>query len=98
MDSLLTTAINGLAGHNQALDALTVALTRFGVPLMVLIVALHWWSPQRRPHLRHVALLAGFSMLLGLALNQGLLLAIHRVRPYDLGLTRLLIAPGQMKF
>jgi undecaprenyl-diphosphatase len=34
----------------------------------------------------------GFSFLLGLAINQLILLFIHRVRPYDAGVTNLLIA------
>ena len=38
-------------------------------------------------HTRHVLLAAGFSFLLGLAINRLVLLFIHRVRPYDSGVT-----------
>jgi undecaprenyl-diphosphatase len=39
-----------------------------------------------------VIVAAGVSFLLGLALNQFILLFIHRLRPYDGGITHLLIA------
>jgi undecaprenyl-diphosphatase len=42
-----------------------------------------------RPHTRHVLVAAGLSFLLG---NQLILLLIHRMRPYDGGVTHLLIA------
>jgi hypothetical protein len=41
-----------------------------------------------------VAIVAGLSFLLGLGLNQLILLFIHRLRPYDAGRTHLLIRPG----
>jgi undecaprenyl-diphosphatase len=37
------------------------------------------------------AVCAGLSLILGLAINQLILLAVHRVRPYDAGVTHLLI-------
>ena len=42
--------------------------------------------------MRHAAICAGLAFVLGLAINQGILLFIHRVRPYDAGVTHLLIA------
>ena len=42
--------------------------------------------------MRHAAICAGLAFLLGLAINQGILLFIHRVRPYDVGVSHLLIA------
>lgn len=43
-------------------------------------------------HVRHAAISAGLSFLLGLALNQAILLIVHRIRPYDAGVSHLLIA------
>jgi undecaprenyl-diphosphatase len=63
-----------------------------GVPVLVLAVVGQWWRRTDRPHTRHVLIAAGFSFLLGLALNQIILLFIHRIRPYDGGVTHLLIA------
>ncbi|WP_319023041.1 phosphatase PAP2 family protein [Mesorhizobium sp. B1-1-8] len=71
-----------------------IAISQTGVPLMVLAVALQWWSRTDRHHVRHACLSAGLSFLLGLAINQVLLLVVHRIRPYDAGVTHLLIAPS----
>ncbi|WP_352656801.1 phosphatase PAP2 family protein [Mesorhizobium sp. M0621] len=49
------------------------------------------WLNEARPS-SHVLVAAGFSFLLCLALNQLILLFIHRMRPYDGGVTNLLIA------
>jgi undecaprenyl-diphosphatase len=59
--------------------------------LLVVAVAGQWWRGSDREHTRHVLLSAGFSFLLGLALNQLIILFAHRVRPYDAGVTHLLI-------
>lgn len=37
---------------------------------------------------------AGLSFVLGLGLNQIILLFIHRVRPYDAGVSHLIISPS----
>jgi undecaprenyl-diphosphatase len=92
LDVAVTQGINALAGHFWAIDRLMVLLSAWGIPLIVLVVALQWWPGEDRQHTRHVLLASGFSFLLGLALNQVLLLFIHRVRPYDGGVTHLLIA------
>ncbi|MDH6232555.1 undecaprenyl-diphosphatase [Mesorhizobium soli] len=94
MDAELTSWINAAAG-NPTLDSVMIAVTQFGVPLIVLIVALHWWARNGdRSHVRHAAVAAGLSFLLGLAINQLVLLFVHRARPYDAGLTHLLISPS----
>lgn len=92
MDVALTGWINGLSGVSPFLDALMVAITQFGVPLMIIFVALQWWSANDRMHVRHAALCAGLSFLLSLAINQLILLFVHRLRPYDAGITHLLVA------
>lgn len=92
MDASLTQLINATSGHIPLLDLLMTTITQFGVQIIVLLVVLQWWSKDDRPHMRHVAVSAGLAFLLGLAINQGVLLFIHRIRPYDAGVTHLLIA------
>lgn len=92
MDVEITRWINSFAGHDAILDKLMIAITQFGVPLMVAFVALQWWARGDRRHLRHTAVAAGLSFLLGLGFNQIILLFFDRVRPYDAGITHLLIA------
>jgi undecaprenyl-diphosphatase len=92
LDAAATHAINGLAERSAAVDFLMIWGSTVGVPILVLAVAVQWWRRADRPHVRHVLVAAGFSFLLGLALNQLILLFIHRMRPYDGGVTNLLIA------
>src|SRR5260370_42467344 len=91
-DAAVTHAINGLAERSAAVDFLMIWISAIGVPLLVLAVAGQWWRRSDRLHTRHVLVAAGFSFLLGLALNQLILLFVHRMRPYDRGITHLLIA------
>ncbi|TGQ35637.1 phosphatase PAP2 family protein [Mesorhizobium sp. M00.F.Ca.ET.216.01.1.1] len=92
LDVAGTHAINSIAGTNAALDFLMIWVSAVGVPLLVLAVAGQRWRRTDRQLTRHVLLAAGFSFLLGLALNQLILLLVHRMRPYDAGVTHLLIA------
>ncbi|CAN7565811.1 phosphatase PAP2 family protein [Mesorhizobium sp. LjRoot246] len=91
LDAAVTHAINGLAERSAAVDFLMIWVSTIGVPLLVLAVAVQWWRRIDRPQVRHVLVAAGLSFLLGLALNQLILLFIHRMRPYDGGVTHLLI-------
>ena len=91
IDIQITTGINGLAGSNGFLDMIMVSVTYFGVPCIVLWVVLQWWVNENRLYRRHVAVSAGLAFLLGLLINQIILLFVHRMRPYDAGLTSLLI-------
>ncbi|MGH6974988.1 MAG: phosphatase PAP2 family protein [Stellaceae bacterium] len=91
MDQVITRWINAPAGSSPLLDPFMVAASQFGVPVLVLLVALQWWSKQNRLRVRHTCVAAGLSFLIGLALNQVVLLFVHRVRPYDAGLTHLII-------
>lgn len=91
LDSFGTAAINGWAGQSTALDAVFVAISQYGVPLMVGAVAVQWFSRKPRTHVRHAAFSAGFAFLLGLGLNQMVLLFVHRMRPYDAGVSHLLV-------
>lgn len=90
-DAALTRAINSPAGMNSLLDILMIWISAIGVPLLVLAVAGQWWRREDRHHIRHGLVAAGLTFLLGLALNQLILLAVHRIRPYDAGVTHLLI-------
>jgi len=94
MDVELTRWINGFAGHAGPADVAMVTISNYGVPVMVLAVVLQWWARRNRPPLRHAAVNAGLSFLLGLGLNQVILLFVHRARPYDAGVTHPLLPPS----
>jgi undecaprenyl-diphosphatase len=93
MDIGITQLINGLSGGNVALDYVMLAATTFGVPLMVAMVVAQWWVGAPRARARHACVTAGASFLFGLGLAQVILLFIHRARPYDAGVSHLLLAP-----
>lgn len=94
MDLLVTAWINAGAGSHPWLDPVLVALTEAGVPVMVALVALQWFSGPDRRHIRHVVVTAGLAFLSGLALNQIILLEVHRIRPYAAGITHLIVPPS----
>lgn len=91
IDQIVTRWINAPAGNLPLLDPVMVGASQIGVPLLVLLVVLQWWSKQDRLRVRHTCVAAGLSFLIGLAFNQLILLFVHRVRPYDAGLTHLII-------
>ncbi|SCB32084.1 phosphatase PAP2 family protein [Rhizobium multihospitium] len=90
LDAAITGWINSLAG-NGLLDQVLITISNIGVPLLILAVAGQWWSGSERAHTRHVLVAAGLTFLIGLGINQIILLFDHRIRPYDAGITRLLI-------
>lgn len=92
LDVAATQAVNGLAGTSALVDFLMIWVSAICVPVLVLAVAGQWWRKGDRQHTRHALIAAGFSFLLGLALNQLILLFVHRMRPYDAGISHLLIA------
>ena len=94
LDAFLTRAVNSLAGTNAAVDFLMIWVSTIGVPLLVLAVAGQWWRRSDRDHIRHVLVASGLSFLIGLAITQVILLLVHRIRPYDAGISHLLIAPS----
>ena len=91
LDFLLTHRLNALAGNSRLLDLLMIGFTKAGVFLVVAVVALRWWSKRDRMATRYAAICCGLATALGLFLNQIILRFVTRVRPYDLGLTRLII-------
>lgn len=91
MDITLTQWINASAGGNALLSAGGMVLALYGIPAMVGFVALQWFSQTDRLYLRHTAISAGLAFFLGLGFNQLILMFIHRVRPYDLGVSHLIV-------
>lgn len=94
LDSVLTTMVNAGAGQHPALDEALMLVSSLGVPVLVALVALQWWRRANRTFVRHVLVAAGLSFLLGLGMNQMILLFVHRIRPYDAGVSHLLIPPS----
>src|SRR5713101_212959 len=92
MDQAITQWINSLTGSNVLLDSAMIMVSKVGVPLLVALVVAEWWSKIDRTHVRHACIAAGLSFLIGLGLNQIILLFVHRVRPYDAGVTHLIIS------
>ncbi len=97
LDILATRWINSLSGGFVFLDTILVVVAIWGVPAIVLVVAVLWVPSMslrpspRRLHVRHVVVASGLSAALGLLFNQAVLLFVHRARPYDSGITHLLI-------
>jgi undecaprenyl-diphosphatase len=91
MDDVITRWINAAAGCSALLDAVMIAVTKFGVPVAVVCVILQWWRRSDRLHIRHTCVAAGIAFLIGLGLNQIILSFVHRVRPYEAGVSHLII-------
>lgn len=94
LDAALTQAINGSAGASAIADGLMVWASALGVQMLVLAVAAQWWLREDRSRTRHVLIATGLAFLAALALNQFILLFVHRIRPYAAGVTHLLVAPS----
>jgi undecaprenyl-diphosphatase len=94
LDVSMTQAINALSGQWAGVDHFMIWFSALGVPLLVLVLASQWWRRGERLHIRHVLVASGLSFVFGLLINQALLLLVHRMRPYDAGVTHLLIAPS----
>lgn len=93
LDAAITGWINSLAG-NSLLDHVVITISNVGVPLLILAVAAQWWTDSERTKTRHILIAAGLTFLIGLGINQIILLFDQRIRPYDAGITRLLISPS----
>ena len=96
IDNSLTAFVNGFAGRSPALDAIMVAVTSYGAFVIVAAVAVRWWWTGNADKMRerYLAILCGAAVALGLAINQGILLLVHRMRPYYAGVTHLIVAPS----
>jgi undecaprenyl-diphosphatase len=93
-DIWATSLLNTLFARSALLYDAIVVVTKAGVPVLVMAVALLWWSRGDRQNTRHAVVAAGLSFVGGLLLNLLLLLFIHRVRPYNAGVTHLIISPS----
>lgn len=91
LDASLTAWTNSWAGQSAIADTIMTWISALGVPGLILLVAAQWWLPRADRAKRHVLVAAGFSFLLGLGLNQLTLLFVQRIRPYDVGITHLVI-------
>ncbi|BCG84858.1 undecaprenyl-diphosphatase [Mesorhizobium sp. 113-3-9] len=90
-DAAITTWINTWAGHAPTIDSVMIGISTAGVPLLVLAVVAQWWVPRSDPAICHVLIAAGLSFLIGLGINQLILLFVQRARPYDAHVTHLII-------
>jgi undecaprenyl-diphosphatase len=95
-DRSATAFINQLSGRSPVIDTAVVALSIYGVYVIVAAVVVRWWwiGKSNKLRERYLAIVCGVSAACGLFLNQGVLLFIHRIRPYDAGVSHLLIAPS----
>jgi undecaprenyl-diphosphatase len=91
IDIQVTSWLNALAGRNACIDFLMVLISTWAVPVLIIAVAAQWWAGKRDRD-RHIIVAAGLSFIVGLAINQAILLFIQRLRPYELGLTHLIVA------
>ena len=90
-DNEITVTINSLAGRSAALDLSAIFVAKYVIFLLVLSIAATWFAQTDRAAWRFRAISCGLSVAAGLLLNQGILLFVSRVRPYDLGLTHLIV-------
>lgn len=91
IDAAATAWMNTWAGQAPAIDLVMIAISTAGVPLLVLAVVSQWWLPHADPAVRHVLIAAGLSFLVGLGINQIILLFVQRARPYEAHVTHLII-------
>lgn len=90
IDEALTAWINSFAGHAPLVDGAICALSASGPYLMVALIILRWWSKTCRVAQRHLALRCGLATSLSVVINQLIILFVHRQRPYDVSITRLI--------
>jgi len=90
LDAAITGWINGFAG-NGILDQIMIMVSAYGVPLLVFAVAAQWWANSEPTKTRHALIAAGLTFLIGLGINQLILIFDDRIRPYHAGITKLLI-------
>jgi undecaprenyl-diphosphatase len=93
-DETITRWINGLAVSYPFLHGPMTVVTQLGIPVLVLLVAIRWWIGGRGRAERHVTVACGLSFIVGLGLNQLILLFVHRARPYDVGVTHCFVPPS----
>lgn len=93
VDTSLFEWINGLAGQNHAVDIIMVLTAKYMPVMLILILGALWLTMQKK--YQQGALLAGLSAVLALGIGQIIGLLFHRLRPYYVHPTHLLIARTQ---
>lgn len=91
LDDAITQQINSFAGNSNALDFAVILLAKWGLFVLVALIALHWWPKGDSDLARYGAISCGLATALGLLINQLILIFLDRTRPYDLGVTNLII-------
>ena len=91
IDGQITATINSLAGRYAGLDFAAIFVAKYMIFVLVLSVAASWYVRIDRATWRFRAISCGLAVAAGLLLNQVILLFVSRVRPYDLGLTHLIV-------
>lgn len=94
IDVFLTRYVNSSADHHPIVDNLMIVATNVTIPAMVLVIVLRWWSRVGRDEERNLAIEAGLTFVAGLLINQAILLVLTRTRPYELGITHLIVMPS----
>jgi undecaprenyl-diphosphatase len=94
MDDSLTHFINQWAGASPLIDAIMRSASFFGVYTMLICVIALWWLGRPRLNTRQSCIAIALTFVGGLLLNQAILLFIHRPRPYNSGITHVLIEPS----
>ena len=91
LDHDITAAINSFAGQFPALDYAALFFAKIVIFILVASVAATWFIRAKHEELRYRAISCGLAVALGLLMNQVVLLFVARTRPYDLGLTHLIV-------
>lgn len=93
IDKILTQAINNLSEHVPLIDFAVIWLAKLIVPIMVGLMIWNWWSKHSRERARYVSTASGLSFGLALAINQVISHIAMRPRPYDAGISELIVSP-----
>ena len=91
LDDTITHKINSLSGNSSVLDSAVILVAKWGVVVLVALIALRWWSKQDRDLARYGSIHCGLATALGLLINQIILIFVDRIRPYELGVTNLIV-------
>lgn len=94
IDLFFTRYVNSPAGFHPIVDNFMIVATNVTIPAMVLVIALRWWSRVGRDEERNLAIEAGLTFVAGLLINQAILLVVTRIRPYEFGITHLIVMPS----
>ncbi len=91
LDIALTQWLNTQAGYFPILDTAMSAISAYGVPVLVIALVLQWFIKPDQLKRRYALIASGLAFLLGEGINQIILLFIHRQRPYDAGISHLIV-------